>query len=278
MKNKLLIQQNITFGAPGTIIFRGGNRIDNLVNKILYWDSIVNLNTGLVGISTNQDIKTLKREGLFEDIKVDIIGKGEVSMMVAEATKSKILTLLDDKSVNYIPDNLSPRTLVSDGVAHNTGGTLIHMVNTMPFIDVNTPLDKVLEFRNSRKEQLKNLTTTLNSMELRVLEAENQAMELKKVINEIDIACLELHRLYSEKKISLTPSDIKLNFNMKNILAIGASVYAGSSYLLPQTGAALAGLVGGALSVISWKSSVRIKGSYNTNPFSYTAEVRKHFK
>lgn len=278
MKNKLLIQQNITFGAPGTIILRGGNEIDNLVNKILYWDSIVNLNTGLVGTPVNQDIETLKREGLFEDIKVDVIGRGEASMMVAEATKSKILTLLDDKSVNYIPDNLSPRTLVSDGVAHNAGGTLIHMVNTMPFIDVNTPLDKVLEFRNSRQEQLKNLTTTLNSMELRVLEAENQAMELKKVINEIDIACLELHRLYSEKKISLTPSDIKLNFNMKNILAIGASVYAGASYLLPQTGAALAGLVGGAVSIISWESSVRIKGSYNTNPFSYTAEVRKHFK
>ncbi|HED4148401.1 TPA: hypothetical protein R4286_005672 [Raoultella ornithinolytica] len=278
MKNKLLIQQNITFGAPGTITLGGGNEIANLVNKILYWDSIVNLNTGLVRTHVNQDIETLKREGLFEDVRVDVIGRGEVSMIVAEATKSKILTLLDDKSVNYTPDNLSPRTLVSDGVAHNSGGTLIHLVNAMPFIDVNTPLDKVLEFRNSRQEQLKNLTTTLNSMELRVLEAENQAMELKKVINEIDMACLELHRLYSEKKISLTPSDIKLNFNMKNILAIGASVYAGASCLLPQTGAALAGLVGGAVSIISWESSVRIKGSYNTNPFSYTAEVRKHFK
>ncbi|SXL87835.1 DUF6236 family protein [Klebsiella pneumoniae] len=278
MKNKLLMQQNITFGAPGKITLRGGNDIDNLVNKILYWDSIVNINTDLVGTPANQDIETLKREGIFEDIKVDVIWKGEFSMMVAEATKSKILTLLDDKSVNYIPDNLSPRALVSDGVAHNTGGTLIHMVNTMPFIDVNTPLDKVLEFRHSRKEQLKNLTTTLNSMELRVSEAENQAMELKKVINEIDIACLEIHRLYSEKKFTLIPSDIKLNFNMKNILAIGASVYAGASCLLPQTGAALAGLVGGAVSVISWEGSVSIKEPHNTNPFSYTAEVRKQFK
>lgn len=36
-------------------------------------------------------------------------------MLVAEATKSKILTLLDDKSINYIPDNLSPRVLVNEG-------------------------------------------------------------------------------------------------------------------------------------------------------------------
>ncbi|MEZ3177136.1 hypothetical protein, partial [Citrobacter sp. HSTU-bmb20] len=89
------------------------------------------------------------------------------------------------------------------------------------------------------------------SMELRVSEAENQAMELKKVLNEIDIACLELHRLYNEKKFPLTSSDIKLNFNMKNILAISASVYAGASWFFPQTGAALAALVGGAASVIS---------------------------
>ncbi|WP_263525720.1 DUF6236 family protein [Klebsiella variicola] len=278
MENKLLIQQNISFGNPGQIIFRGGNNIDNLVNKVLYWDSIVNLNTGLAGSPINQDIETLRREGIFEDVKVDVIGEGEFSMMVATATNSKILNLLDDKSINYIPDNLSPRVLVNEGFAHNTGGALIHMVNSMPFIDVNTPLDEVLEFRQSRKEQLKHLTTTLNSMEMRVLEAQNQAMELKKVMNEIDMACLEIYRLYNEKNFTLIPSDIKLNFNMKNILAIGASVYAGASYLLPQTGAAVAALVGGAASVISWEGSVRIKGSHNTNPFSYTAEVREHFK
>ncbi|HBX0110807.1 TPA: hypothetical protein MFY10_25605 [Klebsiella pneumoniae] len=201
MENKLLIQQNISFGNPGQITFRGGNNIDNLVNKVLYWDSIVNLNTGLVGSPINQDIETLRREGIFEDVKVDVIGEGEFSMMVATATNSKILTLLDDKSINYIPDNLSPRVLVNEGFAHNTGGALIHMVNSMPFIDVNTPLDEVLEFRQSRKEQLKHLTTTLNSMELRVLEAQNQAMELKKVMNEIDMACLEIYRLYNEKKL-----------------------------------------------------------------------------
>ncbi|WP_181965202.1 hypothetical protein, partial [Klebsiella pneumoniae] len=110
-----------------------GNNIDNLVNKTLYWDSIVNLNTGLVGSPTSQDIETLRREGIFEDVKVDVIGEGEVSMLVAEATKSKILTLLDDKSINYIPDNLSPRVLVNEGIAHNTGGALIHIVNSMPF-------------------------------------------------------------------------------------------------------------------------------------------------
>lgn len=278
MQNKLLIQQNISFGAPETIALNIGNGIDNLVNKILYWDSIVNLKPGIFGFPINQDIEKLKGEGVFEEITVDVVGRGEFSMMVAEATKSKILNLLDDKGINYIPDGLSPRVLVNDGVAQNTGGTLFHLVNVMPFIDVNTPLDEVLEFRQSRKEQLKHLTTTLNSMELRVSEAENQAMELKKVLNEIDIACLELHRLYNEKKFSLTSSDIKLNFNMQNILAISASVYAGASWLFPQTGAALAALVGGAASVISWEGSVKIKGSYNTNPFSYTAEVRKHFK
>ncbi|HCH7892987.1 TPA: hypothetical protein NHU29_000595 [Raoultella ornithinolytica] len=199
MQNKLLIQQNISFGAPGTIELNVGNGIDNLVNKILYWDSIVNLKPGLFGFPVNQDIETLKREGIFEEITVDVVKRGEFSMLIAEATKSKILNLIDDKNINYIPNELSPRVLVSDGVAQNAGGTLFHMVNAMPFIDINTPLDEVLEFRQSRKEQLKHLTTTLNSMELRVSEAENQAMELKKVMNEIDIACLELYRLYNEK-------------------------------------------------------------------------------
>ena len=101
-------------------------------------------------------------------------------MLVAEATKSKILTLLDDKSINYIPDNLSPRVLVNEGSLITQAVLLIHIVNSMPFIDVNTPLDEVLEFRQSRKEQLKHLTTTLNSMELRVLEAQNQANGVKE--------------------------------------------------------------------------------------------------
>lgn len=59
MKNKLLIQQNISFGNPGQITFRGGNNIDNLVNKTLYWDSIVNLNTGLVGSLPARTLKHL---------------------------------------------------------------------------------------------------------------------------------------------------------------------------------------------------------------------------
>lgn len=89
MQNKLLIQQNISFGAPGTIELNVGNGIDNLVNKILYWDSIVNLKPGLFGFPVNQDIETLKREGIFEEITVDVVKRGGVFNVDCRGNKVK---------------------------------------------------------------------------------------------------------------------------------------------------------------------------------------------
>ncbi len=107
--------------------------------------------------------------------------------------------------------------------------------------------------------------------------SENQAHELKKALNEIDIASSELTRLYKENIFKLNYSNIKFNFNMKEIIAVSAAVYGGSSILLPQSAAAVSGVLAGAASVIKWEDAISLRNIDKKSPFNYSAMISRDF-
>ncbi|HHL1909178.1 TPA: hypothetical protein ACQ2HW_005607, partial [Klebsiella pneumoniae] len=88
------------------------------------------------------------------------------------------------------------------------------------------------------------------------MKAENKDHELKTVINEIDIACAEIIRLYKERGIKFNLSEVKLNFNLPEIATKAGAAYVGAKEIgLSETSAVLASTLFGINTFITFTSA-----------------------
>ncbi len=248
-------------------------RIPNLNTKIMYWDGITNIKGGLAVVNDSPEIIKLKREGLFEDHNLIITKGGNLAELIADETKNIIISLLSDKTKNYVTHGISSNILMKSGLAMANGGALLNITNALPMIDDSLDIDEVLEFREKRGDLHRNLINHINSLELRVMSSETPGLELKKAIHDIDNGCMDAMSIYKEKKIRFNLSNIKINFNMKDIIKVAGSVYGGASLAFPHTGAIVAGMVAGAASTLRWDDSVKINTIDRKCPFNYIVEI-----
>ncbi|EMX9244495.1 hypothetical protein AAH393_005231 [Klebsiella pneumoniae] len=187
------------------------------------------------------------------------------------------MQMMKSNDANYSTYELEKMIISDHDQVSPSGGELLTFTNAFPEPDVSTEINDILEFKLKRKDQLNLLMAHLNSLELRVLKAENKHTELNKAINEIDIACADVIRLYKEKGIKFNISNAKFNFSMKEIIEVTGATYAGYVIAgLPQTAAVLASLSAGIASVVEIKDAISFKKIDKTNPFNYAGEISKH--
>ncbi|WP_139530717.1 DUF6236 family protein [Klebsiella michiganensis] len=283
MKNILMLQRNVTLKRarrnPNELVLGGAEPIKNINSKILYWDKIVNLELEHIVPNEASYITTLKREGIYESVHIDFYPFPIDNFFIqnfANATKDKIIELLENKSINYVAEDISKDIYFNDCIINQTNGMLMQLANALPFPDDRVPLDKVLEFRLKRKDMLRELLNHINTIELRVSSSENQAHELRAALNEIDIGCTNAIRAYKESGIKFQLTKVEFNFNMKDILAVSGSVFGGASMFLPRTTAASLAVMAGVISTLNISASMQINRIDKKNPFNYTAEINKH--
>ncbi|HBU8487322.1 TPA: hypothetical protein MFB39_000770 [Klebsiella pneumoniae] len=272
MKNKIIVHNEFSFTDAGYLTVGAASSPDGLFRKVLYWDNIVNLQTESIESYDNEDITLLKKEGIYEN---EVIGHPNIDNFIKnlkDLTQKKMIELVNHKTINYIADEL-PYTLPDIQNIEPSGGCLLHLTNVLPSPNATTNIHDVLNFRLKRGEHLRNLLNHINSLNIRVMSSENPGMELKKVINEIDIAAADVTRIYKESKIELVYSNIKINFNMKEIIGVAGATFGGATIFFPQSTAAILGVIAGASSLIRWTDAIKIKSIKKDNPFNYVAMI-----
>ncbi|HBQ2311533.1 MULTISPECIES: DUF6236 family protein [Klebsiella pneumoniae complex] len=276
MKNKLIMQHTLRTNDDAALIFTT-EELTGLNNKILYWDGIINLQFKFGMTIDTPEIDLLKKERLFEDVfpLINENATGSIPNIFREATKNKILELLDNKEINYVTDGIHPNIMSESGMADPIGGSILHLTNSFPVIDDSIPIHEVLNFREKNKDLHRHLINLINALELRVLSAELPGNELKKAIHELDTGCAEAIYTYQKSNLKFNLSNIKVNFNMEKIIKISSAIYGGAQLILPTTCAAIAGILAGAVSTINWEDSIKIKNINRDNPFNYITELKK---
>ncbi|EJD7270986.1 TPA: hypothetical protein ACJ568_000572 [Klebsiella pneumoniae] len=281
MENKIIVFPEMQINTINkTAMLRGDIDKRKLIRTVLFWDKIIipcNTNIFVINLDHIPEIVTLRAEKILEEPKIQVNVDGELTSVLYGMYMWYIMQMMKSNDANYSTYELEKMIISDHDQVSPSGGELLTFTNAFPEPDVSTEINDILEFKLKRKDQLNLLMAHLNSLELRVLKAENKHTELNKAINEIDIACADVIRLYKEKGIKFNISNAKFNFSMKEIIEVTGATYAGSVIAgLPQTAAVLASLSAGIASVVEIKDAISFKKIDKTNPFNYAGEISKH--
>lgn len=281
MENKIIVFPEMQINTINkTAMLRGDIDKRKLKRTVLFWDKIIipcNTNIFVINLDHIPEIVTLRAEKILEEPKIQVNVDGELTSVLYGMYMWYIMQMMKSNDANYSTYELEKMIISDHDQVSPSGGELLTFTNAFPEPDVSTEINDILEFKLKRKDQLNLLMAHLNSLELRVLKAENKHTELNKAINEIDIACADVIRLYKEKGIKFNISNAKFNFSMKEIIEVTGATYAGSVIAgLPQTAAVLASLSAGIASVVEIKDAISFKKIDKTNPFNYAGEISKH--
>ncbi|HCT8896635.1 DUF6236 family protein [Klebsiella pneumoniae] len=281
MENKIIVFPEMQINTINkTAMLRSDIDKRKLIRTVLFWDKIIipcNTNIFVISLDHIPEIVTLRAEKILEEPKIQVNVDGELTSVLYGMYMWYIMQMMKSNDANYSTYELEKMIISDHDQVSPSGGELLTFTNAFPEPDVSTEINDILEFKLKRKDQLNLLMAHLNSLELRVLKAENKHTELNKAINEIDIACADVIRLYKEKGIKFNISNAKFNFSMKEIIEVTGATYAGSVIAgLPQTAAVLASLSAGIASVVEIKDAISFKKIDKTNPFNYAGEISKH--
>ncbi|WP_142295414.1 DUF6236 family protein [Klebsiella quasipneumoniae] len=278
MENHVLMFPDMFINADNNSVHIAQSNLNyrKLLINALYWDKIITTNNNLIHVSNNDTpgVPELKREGLFTEVMLPINGRGDFATLLYEANMKFMIESLARKDINFIASDADKVLIKNSNEVAPDNGELFTLINAIPEPDESVNIHDVLEFRHKRQGELKNLMNKINELNIRVLKAENRDLELKAAINEIDIACADVIRLYNESRIKFNLSEVKFNFNIPEIVTnAGAAYFGAKSIGLPETGAILASATYGFNTFVNFSSAMSLRRIDKSNPFNYVGQM-----
>lgn len=212
-----------------------------LLNKlILYWDVLEY--PAMSGISPNysvlNDMELLKKEGIIQEsfVLADEKSAKVVDYLKYNSSKKKFIIDKDlsnlkkaightqvelCKHKNYVDKN----TIWSIGDLNddiskmyfekaNKDSVLMEFYDFLPVPCKTVKLEKILEFKLKRKDEILYLRTAIDELSSTVCKSENIDLELKRQKETIEKCLLDLHRVLDETKIQKICSNLHMYLNI----------------------------------------------------------------
>ncbi|HDH0086518.1 TPA: hypothetical protein PCF38_003246 [Klebsiella pneumoniae] len=279
MENHVLMFPDMFINSDSNSVKIGGASLNyrKLLLNTLYWDRIIVTQNNFIHISfdASPGFSELKKAGILHEENLKV-GTGDIARSLYDAHMKFLLDCLARKDINFIASDADKVLIKNSNQVSIDNGELFTLINAIPEPDESVNINDALEFRLKRKDDLKNLMNKINELNIRVLKAENRDMELKAAINEIDIACSDVIRLYAESGIKFNLSEVKFNFNVPEIAVNASAAYIGAkTFGLPETGAVLASIAYGFNTFVNFSSSMSLRKIDKSNPFNYVGEMSK---
>ncbi|HDZ1044379.1 TPA: hypothetical protein RRU26_000121 [Klebsiella pneumoniae] len=278
MENHVLMFPDMFINANTNSVHIAQSNLNyrKLLINALYWDKIITTNNNLINISNEETpgVPELKMEGLFTEVMLPINGSGALATLLYDANMKFMMDSLARKDINFIASEADKVLIKNSNEVAPDSGELFTLINAIPEPDESVNIHDILEFRLKRNGELKNLMNKINELNTRVLNSQNRDLELKVAINEIDKACADVIRLYSESRIKFNLSEVKFNFNIPEIVTnAGAAYFGAKSIGLPETGAILASATYGFSTFVNFSSAMSLRRIDKSNPFNYVGQM-----
>lgn len=264
--------------SPGIIIpLAQGFRMDRSISPeelryyVMYWDKVVIPGNNLVYISIPEE-EDLISCGAIERPRIGFQGsfQGDQITNAILACQSIVASeLVHDKSTDWVIHQVGNSIICPDEFKQQRNIIRVDLASVLPVPSGNTPINEVLEFKERRSAELKELHEALDEFYEQILSAPDPDLASKKAVSRLQESILSLNQVSSEKFERSRKFDfsVELNLSGKDI-SVGASSGAIIDFLATGYTIPLATLVGAIASTINIKSK-------STNTFQPASENTK---
>ncbi|RPA35390.1 hypothetical protein EGC78_05870 [Shewanella frigidimarina] len=246
--------------------------IEELQYYILYWDKIVIPGNNLVYIGLPEE-DLLLQAGAIERPRVGFQGSfqgDQVTDAIMSCQSLVAKELVKDKSVDWVIHQFGGDSLFPDGFNQRRNVIRVDLSGVLPVPAENINIYEILEFKNRRKDELKQLHAYLDSVYELVLSAPDQELAHRKAISDLSNAINDLDTVFKERFENTKKYDItaELNLNGKDI-SVGAASGAIIDFFATGMTIPIATVAGAILSTLK----VSAKAANTFQPASHNTKL-----
>jgi|VirMetMinimDraft_7_1064189.scaffolds.fasta_scaffold47122_1 hypothetical protein len=246
--------------------------IEELQYYILYWDKIVIPGNNLVYIGLPEE-DLLLQAGAIERPRVGFQGSfqgDQVTDAIMSCQSLVAKELVKDKSVDWVIHQFGGDSLFPNDFNQRRNVIRVDLSGVLPVPAENINIYEILEFKNRRKDELKQLHAYLDSVYELVLSAPDQELAHRKAISDLSNAINDLDSVFKERFENTKKYDItaELNLNGKDI-SVGAASGAIIDFFATGMTIPIATVAGAILSTLK----VSAKAANTFQPASHNTKL-----
>lgn len=254
----IVVSPAVSIGANGSFTMLGGVDPVELRRAVLFWDRINRPTNNLIHIELSPDEKFLNECGILAEKNVRADFSGMIGHGYAESHLGAFSALeAEEPGLWTLSEGPNSFNLEADATFREGRGALVELHRAIPLPERDVPLEDLLNFKEKRRDEIKNLTLELDGLFSRIINSADSDFELNRAISEIDQKCSDVIIVGRESGIKFSLSDfsygVSLEVNSTNLLTTGAAGFLfGSTIGLPLVG----GAIGAAASTLKLNLSL----------------------
>lgn len=226
---------------------------------VMYWDKVIIPGNNLVyiGIPEEEDLISC---GAIERPRISFQGSyqgNQVTNAILACQSIVASKLVNDKSTDWVIHQIGRAGVYPEQFNEQKNIIRVDLANVLPVPIAATPINEVLEFKERRGSELKELHDALDEIYEQILSAPDPDLASKKAVSRLQESILTLNKLSNEKFEGSRKYDFsaELNLSGKDIF-IGASSGAMLGFFATEFTIPLASIVGAIASTIKIKAKV----------------------
>lgn len=279
MKRGLVVTLGAIVNPRGWVV--SPTRTDPLLRSYLfYWDRLDYPENPVVETGLSEDAQLLFDEGILTRTRVQ-----QASGYALEALRRAQLEAFrmreeTEPGAWALAQSALDVVLLPDGPP-NVRGVTVELVDALPIPSYDTPLEKLLRFKEEREPELLALWGRLDALYERVISSADFPRAKAGAIEEVECAIADLTKVSGESFLTRFARSLKISLNASQVLAgAGAGAFAAQQFGLATAGWAVAsGAVGAVGSMIRFDlgQGPKFALSPETKAFSYVHSVTREF-
>lgn len=265
--------------APGIIRpLEQGLMMERSISKeelryyILYWDKVVIPGNNLVYIAVPEEEKLIASQAIARP-RVQFQGfyqGNQVTDAILACQAIVAEKLVQEKTVDWVLHQVGDSVALPSKFVSQKDTIRVALANTLPVPDAEVPVEEILKFKQSRKDELVELHDSIDELYFEVLNSPDERLATKKAVFRFQSAIQNIDKTSHErfKKTRKYDLSVELNLNGEDIVA-GASAGAligffGGGFTIPITAA-----IGALVPMIK----IKAKASYTFEPAKENAKL-----
>jgi hypothetical protein len=248
----------------------------------LYFDEIVIPTNNLIHVTLPKEeelisLDIIKRPTIhFSSWSSNIEGYYDLFIDSQLKVAKKLVQLKDD--IDWTIHQIGDETTIIEGFNKDFNTIKFNLQDCLPVPLENISYEKILEFKNERKDELKFLHESIDKIYLEILNSPDPDFASKKCISDLKEALLNLEKVSIESFAQVKKYEIttELNLNMKDVALAMGGVAIFDFYSLGLT-IPITSILAGIGSVINIKASKTksFEPAENNLKLSYLANAKK---